>query len=800
MDHDAEPHRYTDSRSVEAGEHATSDVPAHHATPGDMLRQLARGLRTSQTSQLAAKDPFGTTLPGLDDSWNDAALQKRNAQYFKDLRASMTFDQFGEVVTDDVQAIRDRWDKIAAAILVIETNRWVARKGKGRAALYAGGLDLLVQALGWVALGAAPLVKLQAWLAQVERVEGNEAELEVAKYKFAEFMLALGILPLGALAARSRTSAGRKGHGGGLPTTQAPAPWKPWVPDWRRFVPSPPTVVAGGPGGGAAIEGWLGNPPAAQSPHALPGPDHGHYLQEDAAHEYVMPAPLGSTQTATPGTPAAQVWLPPITHRETVKQIFFDYKANTRPDRARLFERLTLFLTKEVGISDALWGRLRKLHPLKIEQMLETTGFLEGASSTNPELRRYVEALADRCASTDLTQHAFKHYVRTAQALLNMPEATELQPLQTEGTEALHFHAIVNGEKVFLKMAKDPDFYSSINKDLQAGSDTMKMSPRGAVRCYMLVRVRDINMEWREAVAIELLKGQSLYALHRKITKQQDLPFPVTSQHVRSVRAIQETARIGDFDIDDEHDANVIAEDDLERPIVAVDMRIMDGPYSVPQAEIDPMFTVRELAEYSRLKAKRDRASDKPGWPTAQELSASQEKLKRLFASYQPKKPRARATLLTQVRELLTNLGVDESIYTLLVPKLDTPHLRALIESKGFLEGIASPNESHRLHTEDLAWEYSAHRLSRDEYVHEIGEAQSVAELPPVLGLTWDESKDAYRGMLHGESVHVKAPSRDQTDSQIDSYLEALRDKHPTVVRALDPEMRIWRRAVAWRD
>lgn len=795
MDHEAESHRVVDSRLPEATEHLAPESPGHPTSPGEMLRQLARQLRTSQTSQLSAKDPYGTTFPGLDDAWlNDDALHKKNAQYFIDLRASMDLSHVSDVVTEDIQVILKRLDKIAAAILLMETNRRVAMKGKGRAAVYAGMLDVALQFVGRLALGAGPVIKLQAWLAQVEVVQGNHAELEVAKYKFAEFVVSLGLLPLAAL---KRGNATPKDQHGGLPTIQVPAPWQRLLPDWRRFVPTPPMVVAGGPGGAAALDGWQAAPHVGDAPHALPAPIGGPAWQEDVAYEIVMPAPTATTAIAAPPVPTEL----PAEYREAVKQIFFDYNANVRPDRARLFARLEHLLTQQVGISDHLWARLRKLHPRKLELMLPTKGFLEGASSSDVVLRHYVERLADLFADTDLSPRAFKHYVDTAKALVQVPEATDLQRVKLGGTNAATYSAIVNGEKVFLKMAKDPNHYSSVYNDLQASSDMMKMSPRDAVRWYMLVRVHDGLMGWREAVAMEPVPGDSLGNLSDRMYGQQALPFPIGPSHVRAVRKFQEDARIYGFSVRDEHDGNMIATDDVERPIVPVDMTVKNGNYFVQAAAINPLTIVRELAEYSRQTANGIQHTEVASGPTPQDLEAAEAKLKQLFADYQPKRPRARAVLMSQLREVLNQLGVDDSISALLVPQLDYPQLRTLFDPKGALEGLSSSNESQRMHAEDLAWEYAADRLRSDVYKHAISNAQSVSALPPVVRLRkFGRTTTNYIGHMNGRTVQIKMPLDPQGDSQLDEWVSAHADKHPFLVRVLDPKTRVWRRAAAWYD
>lgn len=774
MDHETQPRTLGDSRPAHAVEHSTSETP-HNATPGEMLRQLGRQLQAARISGVAAHDPYGSMFPAEGRSWkNDDPVRKQHAQYWKDLKASMTLEQLGDVVGNDMQAVRDRLGRIAVVITAIEANRWVARRAKGKLAIYAGIADIVVQALGWLVLPAAALTKLNAWLEQVERVHGNEAELEVAKYKFAEFAVALGLVSTTAVAAVRWPSAVRRGNASGPPMVQVPTPsWQNLVPDWRRWLPRPVTVVAGGPGEGA-IDGWLG-------PHF---------------HEASTPdgGPPGPPNAVTP-TSSGPSLPPPKHHDDTIKQYLRDCDGTTR-GRAQLLERLGPLLTNEVGISQALWARLADLHPVKLQELLQTEGFLKCASSPDAKLRHYIERLVDRRTSANLSNKTFTILVRTAEGLMNLPEATNLEPAEVSGQNARHFRAVVNGQRVFLKLPRNPDYPHIIEHDLQAASDMMALE-KGA-RWYQLVRVADPVMGWLEGVAVEPLKGRSLTNLFDTMTGGAELPFPITGRHVREVRAFQEEARINGLQVAEEHSGNLIADEDPERAIVAVDMTYQKGSYSLPERAFDPMLKVTELAEYSGLGARRETQSAARGSTPAKTLAA-RGKLQSLLAGNQPGQGQERTVLAREIQQVLTELGVDKSICTLLVPRLAVAQLRVLFESKGLLDQLSSPIESHRLHAEGLVWEYGSGRLRREAFEEHLSQAQRVMSLAPIVGLETCEYPPYLRGILNGQSVCVKFP-RESQDYTIEDYIDEIRDMHPILVRALHPQTRIWQRAVATRD
>lgn len=777
MNHQTEPRTSADTHPTDAAGHSTSAIPVHEATLGEMLSQLGRQLRAARTSLIAAQDPYGTTFPGQSSNWeNDDPVRKQNAQYWKDLKASMTLEQLADVAGNDVQAIRDRLGGIAVVITAIETNRWVAKRAKGKAAIYAGIADIVVQALGWLVLPAEALSKLNAWLEQVERVQGNDAELAVAKYKFAEFAVALGLVSATAMAAVRSPSAGRQRNGSGPPMVQVPTPsWQKLVPDWRRWLPRPVTVVAGGPGGEAAIDGWLG-------PHF-----HDASAPEGAAQ---VPAPAVTTVTSGPSLS------PPKNYDETIEQYLRECDGST-PGRAQLLSRLGPLLRNEVGISEALWTRLADLHPAKLAELLQTEGFLKCASSADPKLRHYVERLADRRTSAMLSNKTFTLLVRTAEGLMNLPEATNLEPVHVGGQNARHFRAVVNGQQVFLKLPRDPNYPHIIEHDLQAASDMMALEK--GVRWYQLVRVADPVMGWLEGVAMEPLKGRSLANLSDTMTDGNELPFPITSRHVREVRAFQEEARIKGLRVDAEHSGNLMADEDPERAIVAVDMTYRKGRYSVPERALDPMVKVSELAEYSGLRAMGDKQSAAAVAPTPAKMLAAKGKLLPLLSGNQPAQAHERTVLVREIQHVLTELGVDKSICTLLVPQLHVAQLRVLFESNGLLEQLVSPIESRRLHAEGLAWEYGAGRLSRGAFEEHLSNAQLVMSLPPILGLETCDTPPYYQGILNGEAVRVKFPPEHQ-DFMIEQYMDEVRDKTPILARALHPKTRIWQRVVASHD
>lgn len=823
MGHDQQQLHIGDGQRESApnAEHSDAERPAQPA-PLAMLGQLARDLRASQA---AAKDPFGTPLlPGVDNRWS-----RHDQQFWDDLGASMSLAPAGKVLKQDAKALLRYTPEIAAGYVFIKACAKNAKTAKGWSAYLLGSVAVLAKVIGWLAPSAAVVRTLTVWLDHVERANGDPAKIEMAREKFVEFAAATGFM---VLAAQRGTRPAPNGETGGVPAVQLPDLMRQGAVIRRRLA-GDARALAGttslansiGPVGTSDVEidRWLMEHPFVGG--APLDPD----MAQVAIHEYVAPAPQTTASAVAPrflpnAKDAASRLLELQVAQRKLKQYFLDYFVKaSEAERALLNARLSEFLTTELGVSEAMWLDLQKLNPSRLNDVLQARGFLERATSQDPTLRPYMEQLVRAYVHGNLTTQALEYYSRRAEGIMALPEATELVPFEREGKRALHFLGTVDGQSAFVKIPKRPADDYFVDRDLQAVRD---LTPRGGPRWYLLVRVLDEKIGfWREAVAMKsLAQGYSIRILHDLMAAGKPLPFPVTAPHLRALKSFQTQLEHDGVFPEDEHAENYVVmppeapvksharataangharESDAEGLVVPVDMTVIRGHYAPHDGPEDVSLMVRELVEYGRNHAAAQASPSMVKAAIAPKVAGAATTLRKLFKSYRPQQQGAHAKLVGQIGQVLTGLGIDESMTNLLEP-LDEFHLQTLVGAKGFLEGASSSNEQLRLHVEDLATAYAGDRLPLEAYEVALSKAQTVSSLPPVTRLQHidhvsPEKELVYRVTLNGQPALVKMPRPPQEDYRVDEYLQALRDRDPVLVRAFDPVTRVWRRAAAWR-
>lgn len=745
--------------TLSAGDHVEKSA-ARNFTPSELLGQLARELQGS--ARVALKDQFGT--PVLSDGPN--SWSGDNEQYWQDLRASISLDPAGNVLLKDLSAIRDEWPKIIGIVSVIAFSARTARRGKGAPAIVGAGVVLGAEAFAWLQLPVVAKHKLDAWLAQVEIAHGRPEAIEVAKERFVEFVVAAAPVIL-MVVGRLRWAASRvKGSSrDNLPMARNQST--------KRDVP---TLQIPGVAPRGAIP-FLGMP----SMLAV----EGGYLGEVgfSGNIDVVPPPRGVLLPTVQSSASERV---PSAENQAAKRML----------------------------------EAQKMPPAMLERLLGTEGVLERLSSSNPAVRDYAQQIVRAHVDGALRVEALKHLIDQAESLLGLPEATRLRPFNRGGETSRHYLAEVNngGEvlQVFLKLPADPFSVLGVANDLRTAKD---LGPRGGVAWSFPVRARHKTLGWVEGAAMEPFEdGFSYSLLYEQMIAGQSPSVEITIDHVRALRKIQVDAAADGVLLDDEHPGQYIARPrrtparntngDRERLVVPVDMMVLPNTPYLPRPGLrDPMNKARQLAEYQWSQA------DKKGGAEAaveefvsRHVKAAEAQLKQWFSKYDPKNKAERQRLVRRVSDVLTDLGVDESLIGYL-PKLDDFQLRTLVQANGFLEGVTASNERLRLHTEDLAWEYALNRMPLEVLELYLSKATSVLALPAILGLsdklTYSQTYDAcvYWGTLNGRMVGVMVPRLPQEDYRVDEFLQSMRlGRNPVPVRILDFGTRVWRRGVAWED
>ncbi len=462
----------------------------------------------------------------------------------------------------------------------------------------------------------------------------------------------------------------------------------------------------------------------------------------------------------------------------------------------------------------------QKMPPAMLERLLGTEGVLERLSSSNPAVRDYALQIVRAHVDGALRVEALKHLIDQAESLLGLPEATRLRPFNRGGETSRHYLAEVNngGEvlQVFLKLPADPFSVLGVANDLRTAKD---LGPRGGVAWSFPVRARHKTLGWVEGAAMEpFADGFSYSLLYDQMIAGQSPSVEITIDHVRALRKIQVDAAADGVLLDDEHPGQYIARPrrtparnkngDRERLVVPVDMMVLANTPYLPRPGLrDPMNKARQLAEFQWSQADNKGGAEAAveGF-VSRDVKAAEAQLKQWFSKYDPKNKAERQHLVRRVSDVLTDLGVDESLIGYL-PKLDDFQLRTLVQANGFLEGVTASNERLRLHIEDLAWEYALNRMPLEVLELYLSKATSVLALPAILGLSdklsYSQTYDAwvYWGTLNGRRVGVMVPKLPQEDYRVDEYLQSMRRGRNLVpVRILDFGTRVWRRGVAWED
>lgn len=205
-----------------------------------------------------------------------------------------------------------------------------------------------------------------------------------------------------------------------------------------------------------------------------------------------------------------------------------------------------------------------------------------------------------------------------------------------------------------------------------------------------------------------------------------------------------------------------------------------------------------KAAESGRRTPARSTASsnEPPALRSWSDVKAPASELQHLFKHYfersEVDRRSTRAELFSTVRQLLLEVGLSESTWTV-ISKISDEKLRTLVEAEHFLPAIASIDRKLHSVVEWLAYAYASDRITVADYQYHLENAAKVARLPVATLLSTEPSVDGstllFEARRDSEKTFVRVPLGSQgpgVAGQLPTPPNRMR------VRIFDLNRRIW--------